>query len=379
LLEELTAALADTGDEEETLDAARRWANEQKFRVGVHTLRNLMDPAETAPHLADIADAALLALQPRIEELFAGQHGRLPGDGLAVIAMGKMGSREMTAASDLDLILVYDVADGADASDGPKPLAPAAYYARLTQRLINALTAKTAEGTLYEVDMRLRPSGNAGPIATSLAAFTQYQETMAWTWEHMALTRARLVTGADLLRAAVRRTIDEALRRRRDPDRLVFDVADMRRRIAREHKAENGWNVKHRQGGLVDIEFIAQYLQLRWAHEHPSILSTSTAEALERAGRIGLIGAADVDCLLDALRLWSAIQQVLRQTVEGSFSEETSPGRLKQVLARATGSTHFQNLIVRMDRRASQVVTLYQRLIEEPAGRVGPADKETHP
>jgi glutamate-ammonia-ligase adenylyltransferase len=378
LASEIGLALHEAGDYEETLDTARRWANERKFRIGVQTLRNLLDPPQAARHLSDLADAALLALQPRVEAEFARQHGRLPGDGIAVVAMGKMGSREMTGTSDLDLILVYDAPDGGESSDGAKPLAASAYYARLTQRLLNALTAKTAEGALYQVDMRLRPSGNAGPIATSLSAFEQYQSGMAWTWEHMALTRARVVTGGAQLRAAIRRIMDDTLRRLRDPEKLLADVADMRLRMVREHRTDDPWEVKHRRGGLIDIEFIAQFLQLRWAYEHPAILDTSTGEALAKASRLGLLAEDDAEILQDAWRLWSAIQQVLRQTIEGRFTEETAPGRLKEILVRATASTHFEGLRASMNARAAQVSAVYDRLIDQPARplRAGLADKE---
>ncbi len=379
LAAELTRQLDDAGDYEEMLDAARRWCNEQKFRIGVQTLRNMLDPQQAGRHLSDVADAALGVLQPRVEAEFANSHGRLPGTGIAVIAMGKMGSREMTATSDLDLILVYDQVDGADSSDGPKPLSPSAYYARLTQRIINALTAKTAEGSLYDVDMRLRPSGNAGPIATSLASFAQYHATLAWTWEHMALTRARVVTGDPVLRAAIDAIITDTLKRPRDPARLVADVADMRDRMAREHKADSPWEVKHLRGGTVDIDFIAQYLQLRWAHEHPTILHPGTAEVLSEAARLGLLPMDEVEILQDALRLWSAIQQVLRQTIAGNFREDSAPGHLREILVRATGSTHFDALKATMMERAGQVLAIYHRLIEDPAKPLREQQKEAHP
>jgi len=366
LVEELNLALDQADDYQEMLDIARRWTNEQKFRIGLQTLRNLLDPPQAGRHLSDLADATLRALQPRVEAEFALQHGHLPGRGMAIVAMGKMGSREMTATSDLDLILVYDMEDDLDSSDGVKSLSPSAYFARLTQRVINALTVKTGEGALYEVDMRLRPSGNAGPIATSLAAFTQYHANMAWTWEHMALTRARVITGNASLRSAIEAIIHQTLQDRRDPVKLLIDVADMRQRIAREHKADSPWDVKHLRGGLIDIEFIAQYLQLRWAAEHPSLILTNTDDVLAEADRLDLLTGSQADQLREALRLWSAIQQVLRQTIQGGFKEDAAPGRLKDVLVRATGSTHFEGLRVLMAERAQQVLGHYDQLIEQP-------------
>ncbi|MTJ80144.1 MAG: bifunctional [glutamine synthetase] adenylyltransferase/[glutamine synthetase]-adenylyl-L-tyrosine phosphorylase [Telmatospirillum sp.] len=379
LAAEVARVLDEPSDYQEMLDVARRWTSEQKFRIGIQTLRNLLDPEQAGRHLSDLAEAVLNALAPRVEAEFALQHGRIPGRGAALIAMGKMGSREMTATSDLDLILVYDMKDGLDSSDGPKPLAPSVYYGRLTQRIINALTAKSGEGALYEVDMRLRPSGNAGPIATSLEGFARYHAEMAWTWEHMALTRARVVTGDPALRIAIEEVIARTLSARRDPDKLLLDVADMRLRMAREHKADTPWEVKHLRGGLVDIDFIAQYLELRWAADDPGMIHTGTPAVLNAAMRRQRLDPAMGDTLIEAFRLWSAIQQILRQTVEGHFSEATAPGRLKEILVRATGSTHFDGLRARMSDSANAVCAIYDQLIEQPAQilRAARNDKET--
>jgi glutamate-ammonia-ligase adenylyltransferase len=209
---------------------------------------------------------------------------------------------------------------------------------------------------------------------------------MAWTWEHMALTRARVVTGSESLRDAIEEIIRQTLANRRDPVKLLIDVADMRQRIAREHKTLSPWEVKQVRGGLIDIEFIAQYLQLRWAADHPSLIRTNTDDVLAEAERLGLLPGDQAEQLRDALRLWSAIQQVLRQTIEGGFDEETAPGRLKEVLVQATGSTHFEGLRGLMAERAEQVLGLYDQLIENPVRALRAAlgdttviDKETHP
>lgn len=191
-------------------------------------LKSTIAERESQRALTDVAETLLEALQPRVEADFAERHGRVPGGALSVVAFGKLGSGEKTPTSDMDITFIYDCEDGATASDGDKPLAVSQYFARLSQRLINALSAPTAEGALYEVDMRLRPSGNAGPIATSLAAFRQYQESDAWTWEHMALTRARPLTGPEALKDKVAKIIREVLITPRDPDKLVVDVSDMR-------------------------------------------------------------------------------------------------------------------------------------------------------
>jgi glutamate-ammonia-ligase adenylyltransferase len=287
---ELREILAPARDFQDMLDISRRWTNDRKFQVGVHILRDTGAQEETGRALTDLADTVIRGLYGPVVDELAHRHGRVPGPGMAILGMGKLGSREMTVSSDLDLIFVYKIPEGVEASDGVKPLAPSHYFARLAQRFINALTAPTADGRLYEIDMRLRPSGKSGPIATSLEGFRRYQENEAWTWEHMALTRARVVAGDAAFADRVQLAVRQILRAPRDPDKLVVDVAEMRERIEREHRAETMWDVKYLRGGLVDLEFLAQYLQLRHARRHPEVLAGGTAEVLESLARAGLIG-----------------------------------------------------------------------------------------
>ncbi|WP_254432341.1 bifunctional [glutamine synthetase] adenylyltransferase/[glutamine synthetase]-adenylyl-L-tyrosine phosphorylase [Magnetospirillum sp. SS-4] len=364
---DLAKALDQADDFQQVLDVTRSWANDRKFQVGVLTLRNVIEATDAARALSDVAGTVLKLLSPRVEDELARAHGRVPGGAWVILAMGKAGGREMSATSDLDLILVYDAPPEAEESDGGRPLATATWFARLTQRMVNALTAKTGEGTLYEVDMRLRPSGNSGPIASSLEAFRRYQEEAAWTWEHMALTRARVVAGDAALAERVRAVIAETLTRPRDAARLVADVAEMRERMAREHKAASPWEVKHLRGGLVDIEFTAQYLQLAHAAAHPGILESNTAQALENACACGVLERADRDALVEALRLWTSIQTVLRQTIAGGFDEATAPRGLKDVLVRTAGLTDFKTLTDRMEDCATAAFEVFTRLVAEPA------------
>ncbi|MHA1566865.1 MAG: bifunctional [glutamine synthetase] adenylyltransferase/[glutamine synthetase]-adenylyl-L-tyrosine phosphorylase, partial [Alphaproteobacteria bacterium] len=232
---ELEDQLVQARDMQDVLDLSRRWANDAKFQVGVQILRQIADIDAAGQALSDIADSVIEALLPRITTEFAERHGHCPGRGLAVVALGKLGSRELTATSDLDLVLLYDLPDSNAISDGDKPLPAQVYYQRLGQRLITALTAMTGEGKLYEVDMRLRPSGNKGPLAVSLEGFEQYQLKSAWTWEHQALTRARVVFGEPRMRAQIAAIIRDVLCQQRDNDELLVAVDDMRTRMAREH------------------------------------------------------------------------------------------------------------------------------------------------
>lgn len=287
---------------------------------------------------------------------------------MAIVALGKLGSCELSPGSDLDLVFVYDHAPDAEESDGKKPLAPGTWYARLCQRLISAITAPTAEGRLYEIDMRLRPSGNAGPTASRLDGFEQYYRDSAWTWEFMALTRARVVAATSPeLATRIGTAITEILTTPRDADRLVIDAADMRARIDKEHGTDARWNVKHRRGGLVDIEFIAQYLQLRHAPVDPGLLAVNTAEALRKLADGGVIDVAVANELISALELCWRLQDALRLMVSGTLDEATAPASMKAALARAAGLESFDDLVGAVDRAADRAYSLFREIIDEPA------------
>ena len=372
LEEELDLLLGQARDFEDVLSYCRRWTNDRKFQVGVQSLGKRLQPRDAATALSNVADVVLGLLSSRVEDEFASQHGRVAGAGMLMVALGKLGGREMTPSSDLDIVFIYDAPDDAEASDGPVPLPPAQYFARLSQRLINAVTAPTSEGRLYEVDMRLRPSGSTGPIASSLQAFVRYHEDAAWTWEHMALTRARVITGPPALEAEVEKVIRDTLTRRRDPDKLLRDVAEMRQRMDDEHHTDVVWNVKHVPGGLVDVEFIAQYLQLRHAHRNPEVLSPTTRTALKRLGDAGRLDAAPAGQLIEALDLWQGLQGMLRLTLEGqarSAGADGIPAGLRDILAAVGGAADFTALTEKMRAVAERTHGLYDALIAAPAAR----------
>jgi [glutamine synthetase] adenylyltransferase / [glutamine synthetase]-adenylyl-L-tyrosine phosphorylase len=368
--EELDRLLARTTGFEDVLDVGRRWANDRKFQVGVQSLRGHLPAPAAAEALSNIADTALGRLLPRVENEFALKHGRFAGTGMAIVAMGKLGGRETTPASDLDLLFVYTTPEGAEASDGQRPLSPAQYFARLSQRLINAVAAHTNEGRLYEVDMRLRPSGNAGPLASSFEGFAQYHDEAAWTWEHMALTRARVIAGPPELCGRVEAVIADVLTRPRDADKLLADVAAMRARMDAEHHTEFIWEVKHLRGGLVDVEFIAQYLQLRHAHARPDIIATNTRTAFERLHRAGFLDDATTRELIEALDLWQGIQAMLRLTIEGRFRLDgvtDIPEGLREALAKVGGVADLATLENKMRTVAATVHGYFADLIGTPA------------
>jgi len=328
---------------EDALDRARDFAAEEMFHIGLSLLSGRLDPDRAGRAYSALAQGLTQALLSRVVEAFAEEHGRIPGGRIAVVALGKLGSREMTAASDLDLILIYDFPTDAPDSDGRKPLGPKLYYARLTQRLISALTAPTKAGRLYEVDMRLRPSGGKGPLATQLASFRLYQQDEAETWEHMALTRARFVAGDKSLGADVAETVRQTLTMKRDPARIARETREMRALIASEKGDSDVWNLKLVAGGLIDIEFAAQYLQLAFAHEHPAILDVSTRKALEEAGRRGLITPDEADVLTGAHKLYTDATQFMRLSTSGPFDPAAAAAGVKRRIAAASGFPDFES------------------------------------
>ena len=365
-------ALEQAQDFQDVLSILCRQVNDRLFQIGVHILRGSMTPDDAGPPLSDIADSALQSLYPRVQAEFARRHGRIGGGDMGTLALGKLGGREVTIGSDLDLMFIYRAGDGA--SDGPKPLSAVPYFTRLGQRFLGAVTAPTGEGVLYEVDLRLRPSGNAGPVATSLEAFVKYHEESAWTWERMALTRARVVVAGDTLRAELEDAIRTALTAPRDPDVLLRDVADMRARIERDRLGAGAWDVKNMRGGLVDVEFLAQYLQLRHASERPDVLARNTTEALRRLRAAGVLDAPMTATLTGALRLWRNVQGVLRLSVGESFDEATVTEGCRGFVAHACGREDFAALREEIADTAASCHAIFRRLVEEPAARLPPAE-----
>ncbi|MFI5002894.1 MAG: bifunctional [glutamine synthetase] adenylyltransferase/[glutamine synthetase]-adenylyl-L-tyrosine phosphorylase, partial [Reyranellales bacterium] len=371
---ELAALLAGLDHDQDILDTARRWANDRRFQVGVQQLKHIARPAQAGIAYSDIAQATISALCDRVEQRFAEAHGGFRGQRLAVIGMGKLGSREMSATSDLDLIFVYDIPPGLEASDGPQPLAPIQYYTRLSAKIVTALTTLTNEGALYEVDMRLRPSGRAGPLANSLEGFEAYHAQSAWTWEHLALTRARVIHGPKALVDRLTDIVKSTLCRRRDPAALVRDVADMRDRIAQHAPAKSVWDFKHLPGGLFDIDFVAQYLALRYAATRPDILDPHPAEMLRRAAAAGLIELADSERLRTTRTLLSNVQSLLRLTLDGdeaAFDEAKALEGQRRLIAATEGAADLAELRARIEAEAATARAIYRRIIEAPARAAG--------
>jgi glutamate-ammonia-ligase adenylyltransferase len=360
----LTATLADANSYEEFLDRLRLFGQESLFLIGARILSGTVSAQHASVAFADAAEGIVHTVHGLVTDQFAAQHGRIKGQQTAILAMGKLGSREMTASSDLDLILIYDFDHEEPDSDGARPLQGAQYFARLTQRLISAFTTRTNYGVLYEVDMRLRPSGRAGPLASRIDSFAEYQDREAWTWEHMALTRARVISASPEFRSKIENVIREVLTRPRAGAVIASDVAEMRRAIALEKGEADIWDLKYAAGAMIDIEFIAQYLQLVHAAVQPELLSVSTMQVLDNAARLGLLPPSAVEVLRPAARLYHDLTQILRLCVSGKFRPETAGEDLLRVLARAGDAPDFSSLEARVRETQGEVRRVFCDVVE---------------
>ena len=348
---------------EAMLERARDFAAEETFLIGVRLLSGALDPDMAGRAYSVLAQGVAEALLKRVGAAFAADHGVVRGARAAVLAMGKLGSREMTAASDLDLIVIYDVPDEAGESDGRRPLAPPVYYARLTQRLVSALTAPTKSGRLYEVDLRLRPSGRMGPLATRFSAFRRYQRESAESWEHMALTRARVVAGDASLARDIAEDIRNILAASRDAKKLAREVREMRALIAREKPAKDPWDLKLAEGGLLDIEFVAQFLALAHANKRPDLLDVSTRTTIRNAGLAGFLDPESADALVEAHRLFTDVTQMLRLTVPGAFDPSTAAAGVKRRIAVATHMPDFEALAAALKDARGHVREVFRKIL----------------
>ncbi|WP_424986210.1 hypothetical protein [Microbulbifer sp. S227A] len=303
---ELSRLLRRETDYETQLDTARRWTKEWHFRIGVHHLRGLADAETAGGQYADLASAVIAAICPLVVRQFALRHGDPPGRGAAVLGMGSLGAGRLNAMSDLDLIVIYDPLE-ADASDGKRPLATRTYYARMTQALITAITAQMSQGRLYEVDMRLRPSGNQGPVATSWSSFQNYQKDEAWVWEHLALTRARVIAGVEGLATDIEGFRQQVLSSPRDRAQVLQQVAEMRAKIAGAKSPDGIWDAKIGAGRMQDIELVAQTGALLAGSDARDVRS-----GLQAAVACGWMGDADAARLTECYDLCWSVQTSAR-------------------------------------------------------------------
>lgn len=317
LADQLAQVLGHASDYEGKLDAARVWQKEWHFRIGVHFLRGLIDADGAGRQYSDLADAVITALWPVVCAEFARRHGAPPGRGAAVLGMGSLGAGRLNAGSDLDVIVIYD-ALGVELSDGARPLPTRQYFARLTQAFVTAISAQTAKGRLYEVDVRLRPSGRKGPVATSLASFDTYQMQEAWTWEHLALTRARVMAGHPDLAADIEALRLQIITDKGQGPQILADVADMRARLAAAKSGQGAWEAKLGAGRMMDIELFAQTLALQVASP-----ARAAPDQIAAGVSVGKLSQSDGQALGAAYTVMSRVQTALRLVSQTATGPET--------------------------------------------------------
>ncbi len=346
--------LPEAADFETTLDLVRRWHGEQAFLIGHQLLHGQLAARDAAQDWSALADTSVQLMAAAAEQETERRFGSAPGV-WNVVGLGKLGGREMTAESDLDMIVVYDAQGAADAQG---------WFTKFTQRLIAALSAETAEGRLYETDMRLRPSGRSGPVATSLASFETYHQQSAWTWEHMALTRLRPIAGDAALGAQIQQIAEKAINTG-DAEMRTADVLDMRQRLYRDKPAHGPWDLKMRDGGLIDLEFITQH----------AILTAEISQALEphlplaqkQLLETGVWSADVYEPLRDAFRFLQSLQQVQRMAHEDVVSQTDLSNALKNRLCRATDCEGFDALCDRLEQVCATVTAIFSEKIGNAA------------
>jgi glutamate-ammonia-ligase adenylyltransferase len=360
----LAALVGEPASFEDFLDRIRGAARQENFLVGAQFLTGILSPEAVGEAYSAVAQAVVTLSLNAVEAEFATQHGRVPGGRAVVLGMGRLGAREMTAASDLDLVVLYDFDENRPQSDGARPLEAVVYYTRLTQRLVSALTVPTRRGRLYEVDMRLRPSGSKGPVATQFRSFLAYHEGEAETWERMALTRARAIAGDPDFAREAEAAIAAILRRPRAAPALAGDIVAMRSLIAEEKGDDGPWDLKMAPGGLVDLEFIAQYLMLAHAASDPDIVGElGTRRVLAYAAANGLLGKDEGEVLRAAYARLSDVFHWQRLTVDGPFKPETvAPAVLKRI-ATALGMPDAKVLASDLKETRGRVRAIFGKLL----------------
>lgn len=363
LIDKVDAFLADARSYEEVIDRARIIGQEQKFLIAAGLLSGTVDARGAGEQFTALAETLLHRLFDSVRAEFERRHGVMEGGKVALLAFGKMASHEMTVASDLDFILLYDAVDGE--SDGPKPLSTNHYYTRLTQRLVAAITAPTGEGVLYEADMRLRPSGNAGPLATSLAGFTSYHRDNAWTWEHLALSRARVILADGSFGDVINDAINAAISRARDAAKTVDDVLAMRAMMAKERPPRHAFDLKLAEGGLIDLEFIVQSAQLL-AGQTIALPQAATAPVLSRLGETGLVpqGAR----LAEIHGVYSTVLQVMSSALVQPLKDEVWPNAFRELLAGLTNYPNFERLELDLAAMRAEVTEAARAWYEKARG-----------
>lgn len=357
-LEELISANSD--DIEGIFESIKDWANDRKFRVGIQFLRGEIDSDEVFLNLSNIAETVIKTLQVHIEKDFVEDFGEIEGGKFSCIALGKLGSRELTFNSDLDLVFVYDFPQyifSADKSD----VNPSSYYLRMANKIVYALSSISRTGKLYEVDLRLRPLGESGPIATSLRSFDEYynpgrSEGAAWVWEYMALTRARVIGASEEFNKEIEHLIKEKLYYNWEEETLNSGAKYIYKKFRQSSKPNGEMDIKKSVGGIFDLEFMIRFMQLKNLNKYPDIYSIRTEETIKSLKKFKILNKEDSDNIFAAYEFFKDIQNILRITSEIKINNYT-----KKLLCEFLNLKNYAELQKKLEFHKSRVKNIFDK------------------
>ncbi|MBF0626851.1 MAG: bifunctional [glutamate--ammonia ligase]-adenylyl-L-tyrosine phosphorylase/[glutamate--ammonia-ligase] adenylyltransferase [Magnetococcales bacterium] len=370
---DLDQAMDQAHDPEEALQIIREFKNVETLRLGIRDLSGLAEPEEVTTGLSLLAEVTLNRILADAMRELTNRHGApcyTDGAGVrhtapfAILAMGKLGGKELGFASDLDLIFIHGSQGDEQRTDHPHQGLPnALFFARLGQKIITVITSMTRAGKLYELDMRLRPSGKSGPVVTSLESFLHYQTHEAWLWEHQALTRARPIAGDPAFIATLNQGIAGIFARGHDPQTVRREVASMRLRILEEKTPPPGWiDIKQSRGGIVDVEFLVQALILSHAAQHPEIVRANLPTALSALARARILDPEEERILGEAYGLYRFTENRLRLLHDRSENRIGPDERVRMRLGRLCHALE-EPIIPALEQRFQQVIPIYRKYL----------------
>jgi glutamate-ammonia-ligase adenylyltransferase len=359
---EIRGLVGSPGSTEEFLDRVRDAFRQVHFATGSRLLSGVISPGEAGASFAAIAQGVVRVSLDWVRRSFSEEHGTVPGSCLAVLGLGRLGIRDLTASSDLDIVVLYEFEEEQRTSTGPRPLDAVVYYTRLTQRLVSALTAPTRRGRLYDIDMRLRPSGTKGPLASQFSGFLSYHRSEAELWEHMALSRARVIAGDKGFGDKVAAAIRDVVMAPRKPEAVYGQVVAMRELVAREKGEGDPWNLKLAAGGTMDLDFLAQALVLAHAGSHGDLVGLGTGAVIAEAGRIGILDPGTARRLGEAHRVLDDVAQWQRLTI-GEMETDAAPPAMLKRLAALVGAPDPEELVARLGEIRAEVRNAFREVL----------------
>lgn len=360
---EESLSTVDKQDIENIFETIKDWANDRKFRVGIQLLREEINSNEVAYCVSNIAETVILTLQKYIQEDFENNFGEIKGGKFTALAFGKLGSKELTFNSDLDLVFIYDFPNDVFSSDKSN-VNPSSYYIRMANKIVYALSSISRTGKLYEVDLRLRPLGESGPIATSLTSFEQYYNTnrsegSAWIWEYMALTRARPIGISEEFNEKVLNTIKGKLYHRWDDELLHNEAKYIYTKFRESNQVDGELDVKRDLGGIFDLEFMVKFLQLKYLNEFPDIYNHSISDTITSIKKAEIITEQDSIDLLNAHECFKDLQNVLRITSELKINNYT-----KKLLSRSLNVKNYAEVQKILEFHKSKIKNLFDKYLQ---------------